>query len=110
MSAPKNGIFLLWNYAIDLFEINDFDYDLSPTWRQTTAPTIVLIATKQNIRVHTYSLLIQYQRERLGQFVIYYDHQALEIDQVLPYLVDFKAPGEIWNLLNEAVLSKCSFI
>ena len=35
--------------------------------------------------------------------------QTCEIYQVLPYSVDFKAPTELWNPLNQAVLSKCSF-
>ena len=41
---------------------------------------------------------------------IYYTHQTREIYQVLPYLVDFKAPGELWNPLSKTALSKCSFI
>ena len=28
----------------------------------------------------------------------------------LPYTVDFKAPGELWNPQSETVLSKCSFV
>ena len=41
---------------------------------------------------------------------ICYACQAHDIYQVLSYSVDFKPPGEIWNLLSEAVLSKYSFI
>ena len=35
---------------------------------------------------------------------IYYAHWAHEIYQILPYLVDFKAPGELWNPLNKKIL------
>ena len=31
-------------------------------------------------------------------------------DQVLPYSVDFKAPGELWNPLSKTVLSKSDFV
>ena len=41
---------------------------------------------------------------------VYYALKTHEIYQVLPYSVDFKAPGELWNPLSKAVLSKCSFI
>ena len=41
---------------------------------------------------------------------VYYAHQTCEIPQELVYSVDFKPPGEFWNLLSKAVLSKCSFI
>ena len=41
---------------------------------------------------------------------IYYAHQTHEIYQVLPYSVDFKTPGELWNPLSKTVLSKCNFI
>ena len=41
---------------------------------------------------------------------IYYSLQTCEIYQVLPYSLDFKAPGELWNPLNKRVRSKCSFI
>ena len=41
---------------------------------------------------------------------IYHARQTHEVYQVLPYAVDFKAPGELWNLLSKTVLSKCSFI
>ena len=37
---------------------------------------------------------------------IYYIHQTHEIYQVLPYSVDFKTPGELWNRLSKTVLSK----
>ena len=42
----------------------------------------------------------------------YYACQTHGIYQlhVLPYSVDFKAPGGIWNQLSKTVLSKCSFI
>ena len=40
----------------------------------------------------------------------FYACQTPEIDQVLPYSVDFKAPRELWNPLNKTVLSQCSFI
>ena len=35
---------------------------------------------------------------------IYYAQQTCETYQVLPYSVDFKAPGELWNLLSKTVL------
>ena len=35
---------------------------------------------------------------------IYYARQTHEIYQVLPYSVDFKAPGELWNLLSKIVI------
>ena len=41
---------------------------------------------------------------------IYYALQTHKIYQVLPYSVDFKAPGELWNQLSKTVLSKCSSI
>ena len=41
---------------------------------------------------------------------VYYAHQTHEIYQVLPYSVDFKAPGELCNPLSKTVLSECSFI
>ena len=41
---------------------------------------------------------------------VYYAHQTHESYQVLPYSVDFKAPGELWNPLSKTVFSKCSFI
>ena len=41
---------------------------------------------------------------------VYYVHQTSEIYQVPPYSVDFKAPGELWNLPCKTILSKCSFI
>ena len=41
---------------------------------------------------------------------IYYAHQTSEIYELLPYSVDFKVPGELWNPLSKTVLSKCSFI
>ena len=41
---------------------------------------------------------------------VYYAHQTYEIYQALPYSVDFKALGELWNTLSETVLSKYSFI
>ena len=36
--------------------------------------------------------------------------QTREIYQVLPYSVDFKPPGELWNSLGKTVLRKCSNI
>ena len=39
-----------------------------------------------------------------------YARQINEIYQVLPYSVDFKGPGELWNTLSKAVLSKCSCV
>ena len=69
--------------------------------------------------------IVPFTWTNLGQFVIpetcdsmlglvnscvYYAIQTLEIYQVLPCSVDFKAPGELWNLLSVIVLSKCSFI
>ena len=33
-----------------------------------------------------------------------------EIYQELPYSLDFKVHGELWNPLSKTVLSKCSFI
>ena len=39
---------------------------------------------------------------------IYYAPQTREIGQVLPYSLDFKAPGELWNPLCKTIL-KCSF-
>ena len=47
---------------------------------------------------------------RLVNSCIYYAWQTHEIYQVLPYSVDFKAPGELWNPLIKAVFSKFSFI
>ena len=41
---------------------------------------------------------------------VYYAHQTHEIYQLLLFPVDFKARGELWNLLNKTVHSKCSFI
>ena len=41
---------------------------------------------------------------------IYYAHQTHEIYQVLPSSVDFKAPMELWNLMSNTVLNKCSFV
>ena len=41
---------------------------------------------------------------------IYYARQTHEICQVLPYLVDFKAPGELWNPLSKTVVSICMSI
>ena len=41
---------------------------------------------------------------------IYNACQTHEIYQVLPYSVDFKAPGALWNPLSKTVLSKFSFI
>ena len=41
---------------------------------------------------------------------IYYARQTHKIYHVLPYSVDFKAPGELWNPLSKAVLSRCNFI
>ena len=41
---------------------------------------------------------------------IYYVCQTHEIYQVVPYSVDFKAPGELWNPLSKTVCSKYSFI
>ena len=40
---------------------------------------------------------------------VWYAHRTREIYHVLPYAVDLKAPGELWNLLSETVLSECSF-
>ena len=40
---------------------------------------------------------------------IYYAHQTHEINQVLSYSVDFKAPVELWDPLGKAV-SLCDFI
>ena len=37
---------------------------------------------------------------------IYYTRQTCEIYQVMPYSVDFKAPGELWNPLSNAAHSK----
>ena len=59
--------------------------------------------------------------EKLGQFAmpetgeiwlgivnscVYCARQTREIYQVLPYLVDLKAPGELWNPLSKTVYSK----
>ena len=30
--------------------------------------------------------------------------------QVLPFSMDFEAPGELWNLLIKTVINKCKFI
>ena len=40
----------------------------------------------------------------------YYALQAREINQVLPYLVDFEAPGELWNPLTKTVLTKANVV
>ena len=37
---------------------------------------------------------------------LYFARQICEIYQLLPHYVDFKTPGELWNPLNKAVLSK----
>ena len=37
---------------------------------------------------------------------IYYAHQTHEINQVLPYSVDFKAPVELWDPLSKTVSSR----
>ena len=48
---------------------------------------------------------------KLAQFsCVYYPHQAYEIQQVLSYSVDIKAPRELWNPLSKTALSRCSFI
>ena len=36
---------------------------------------------------------------------VYYAQQAREIYQVVPYSVDLKASGELWNLMSKTVLS-----
>ena len=41
---------------------------------------------------------------------VYYACQTRDIYQVLLYWVDFKAPGELWNLMSKAVLNKSGFI
>ena len=41
---------------------------------------------------------------------VYDVRQTREIYQLLPYSVDFKAPGELWNPLSKTVLSKYSFV
>ena len=41
---------------------------------------------------------------------IYYAWYTHDFYLVLPYAVDFKAPGELRNPLSKTVLSKCSFI
>ena len=38
---------------------------------------------------------------------IYYARQSREINQVLPFSVDFKVPEELWNPLSETAFSKC---
>ena len=38
-----------------------------------------------------------------------YAQKTHEIYRILPYSVDFKAPGEILNQLSTTVLSECSF-
>ena len=35
-------------------------------------------------------------------------HQTREIYQVLPYLVDIKAPAELWNPLSKTLLNTCN--
>ena len=40
----------------------------------------------------------------------YYASQTRELYQLLLYSVAFKAPGELWNPIGKAVLSKYSFI
>ena len=37
---------------------------------------------------------------------VYHAHQTGEICQVLSYSLDFKAPSELWNPLNNTVFSK----
>ena len=39
-----------------------------------------------------------------------YAHQTRKICQVLPYSMDFEAPGELWNPLSKTAFSKCSVI
>ena len=41
---------------------------------------------------------------------VYHARHTRDIYQVLPYSVDFKAPGVLWKPLSKAVLSNCSFI
>ena len=41
---------------------------------------------------------------------VYYAHQTREINQLLPYSVDFKAPGELWNPMCKAIHGKFCFI
>ena len=41
---------------------------------------------------------------------VYLANQNHEIYQILPYSVNFKAPGEIWNPLSKTVLNKCSIV
>ena len=43
---------------------------------------------------------------------IYYASQTREIYQVLPYSVNFRAPGELWNPLSKTENSrnKCIYI
>ena len=43
-------------------------------------------------------------------FCIYYACQTFAIYRVLPYSVDSKAPGELWNPLSKTVLCKSSLI
>ena len=46
----------------------------------------------------------------LANNCVYYAQQTREIYQVLPNSTDFKAPGELWNLLSKTVLSRCGLI
>ena len=83
---------------------------------------------RQATRPNGYSHILPMHKTqcwKIGQFVmpqtcenllglvnsyVYYARQARGIYQVLPYSVDFKAPGELWDPLSKTVLSKCSFI
>ena len=40
---------------------------------------------------------------------VYYAHQIHGIYQILTLMVDFKAPGELWNSLSKTVISNFSF-
>ena len=41
---------------------------------------------------------------RLVNSCIYHAHQSCEIYKILPYSVDFKAPGELWNPMSKTAL------
>ena len=41
---------------------------------------------------------------------VYYARKTREINKILIYSVDSKAPAELWNPMSKTILSKCSLI
>ena len=80
----------------------------SLTGARAAGPTINLMAVLES-RQFTMPAFCENQLGLVNNCV-YYARQAHAIYQVQPYLVDFKAPGELWIPLNKTALSRCSFI